>query len=66
MPNSQEKRGGKGSYLRERQTVREEESAVQERSRVCEEQHRRVERESGAVQRGKRRQFNWRSFTGTG
>ena len=33
--------------------------------RVCGEQCSRVERESGAAQRGRRRQFYWESFTET-
>ena len=50
---------GKGSYLRERLTVQEEESAVQDTG----EQYSREE--SGAAQRGRGRQFYWESFTET-
>jgi hypothetical protein len=61
---SREERG-KGSYLRERQTAQEEESTGQEYSRVRREQCSRVESESGAAQRGRRRQCYWESFIET-
>jgi len=56
-------RRGKGSYLRERQTVQEGEGTVQEYSRVHGAQHSRVERESGAAQRRKKRQCYQKSFS---
>jgi hypothetical protein len=56
---SREQRG-KGSYLRERQTVQEKESTAQEYSRVPGEQCSRVEKKSGAAERRRRRQI----FTG--
>ena len=57
------RRKGKGSYLNERLTVQGESSTGH--SRVHGEQYSRVERESGAAQRGRRRQFYWESFTET-
>ena len=43
----------------------QEESTAQEYSRVPGEQCSGVERESGAAQRRRRRQFYWESFTET-
>jgi hypothetical protein len=58
---SREERG-KGSYLRERETAQEEECTGQEYSRVRREQCSIVESESGAAQRGRRKQCYQESF----
>jgi hypothetical protein len=59
------RREKKGKLLKV-ETVQEEESTVQEYSRVHGEQCSRVERESGAAQRGRRRQCYWDSCAKTG
>jgi hypothetical protein len=66
MPNSHERRGeSEATQGRDRQCRRREHSTAQEDSRVPAERCSGVERESGAAQRGRRRQFYWESFTET-